>query len=202
MQGTEMTQSGALGPGVGSSRGTMPCMQSGELSRLEVEELRRAELTYGPVGSTRGGPQVSGYAHVQRTREIGVGRERFTEAATTLLGWDMQRRAGASIRTSSAGVVPDAVAVLRLGSRRLGISAPVRVVYVVDEPSRQGFAYGTLPGHPVSGEEAFVVELGDDGAVTFTVTAFSRPASRLARLGGPLGRAAQSLALSRYLRSL
>ena len=75
------------------------------------------------------------------------------------------------------------MAVLRLGRRRLAVSAPVRVVYVVDEPRRRGFAYGTLPGHPESGEEAFVVELQEDDEVTFTVTAFSRPASTLAARG-------------------
>jgi uncharacterized protein (UPF0548 family) len=30
---------------------------------------------------------------------------------------------------------------------------PCRVVYVVDEPRRAGFAYGTLPGHPEIGGE-------------------------------------------------
>jgi uncharacterized protein (UPF0548 family) len=47
---------------------------------------------------------------------------------------------------------------------------------VIDEENRRGFAYGTPPGHPEQGEEAFVVALREDGQVTFTVTAFSRPA--------------------------
>jgi uncharacterized protein (UPF0548 family) len=58
------------------------------------------------------------------------------------------------------------------------------VTYVLDEPRHKGFAYGTLPGHPERGEEAFALELHDDGAVTFTITAFSRPASLLAKAGG------------------
>ncbi|SIP67631.1 hypothetical protein BN9982_740001 [Mycobacterium tuberculosis] len=33
------------------------------------------------------------------------------------------------------------------------LRAPCRVVYVIDEPDVRGFGYGTLPGHPVSGEE-------------------------------------------------
>jgi uncharacterized protein (UPF0548 family) len=99
-------------------------------------------------------------------------------------------------------VVPEAVAVLRLGIGRLGVNAPVRVVYVVDEPDRQGFAYGTLPGHPESGEEAFMVELHDDDAVTFTITAFSRPSSLLTRIGGPVSHAIQSWVTTRYLRAI
>ena len=85
-----------------------------------------------------------------------------------------------------------AVAVLRLGVGRLGVDAGVRVAYLVAEPSRKGFAYGTLPGHPESGEEAFVVELHESGAVTFTITAFSRPDTLLARVGGPISRGIQS----------
>ena len=56
---------------------------------------------------------------------------------------------------------------------------PARVVYVVDEPLRKGFAYGTLPGHPESGEEAFIVEYRDDDSVWLTIRAFSRPSSWL-----------------------
>ncbi len=85
---------------------------------------------------------------------------------------------------------------------RLGLCAPVRVVDVVDEPTRRGFAYGTLPGHPESGEESFVVELGETGDVTLTITAVSRPASRLARLAGQVGRRVQSRITDRYLSAL
>jgi uncharacterized protein (UPF0548 family) len=59
------------------------------------------------------------------------------------------------------------------------VKAPVRVVYVVDEPRRKGFAYGTLPGHPESGEESFIVDQTDDGSVWLTIRAFSRPSTPL-----------------------
>jgi uncharacterized protein (UPF0548 family) len=36
------------------------------------------------------------------------------------------------------------------------VREPVRVVAVADLPDRRGFAYDTLPGHPVTGEEAFI----------------------------------------------
>ena len=91
---------------------------------------------------------------------------------------------------------------LRLGWRALGVSAPVRVVYVVDEGRRRGFAYGTLPGHPESGEEAFVVEHLEDDTVRFAITAFSRPATLLAKLGGPVSRLVQSRVTNRYLRAV
>lgn len=172
------------------------------LTHAEVRQLRRAELTYAEVGGTRGESLPEGYGHLRRSRQVGVGVDRFREAARVVLGWDMHRRAGLRVRASDDPVVAGAVGVVTAGAGVLSVAAPVRVVYVVDEPRCQGFAYGTLPGHPVTGEESFVVELCDDGAVTLTVTAFSRPATVLARLGGPLGRATQSWAVNRYLQAV
>ena len=180
----------------------MLIVQSRVLSTGEIKRLREAAFTYAEVGATRDGTQPSGSTSVRRTRTIGVGRERFEQASRILLGWDMHRRAGAGVRASDDHVVLGAVAVVRLGVGVAAINAPVRVVYVTDEPRRRGFAYGTLPGHPVSGEEAFILELGEDNTVTFTITAFSRPTTRLARMGGPVGRGAQSWVMSRYLRAV
>lgn len=62
--------------------------------------------------------------------------------------------------------------------RRFGplpMSMPVRVVYVLDEPRRKGFAFGTLVGHPVSGEAAFIVERHTDDSVHFCLRSFSGP---------------------------
>lgn len=91
---------------------------------------------------------------------------------------------------------------LGVGAGPISVRVPCRVVYVTDEPARRGFAYGTLPGHPESGEEAFVIDRRRDGTVTFTITAFSRPATLLARMAGPIGRAIQDHITARYLRSL
>jgi len=88
--------------------------------------------------------------------------------------------------------------------RTLGLSfrAPIRVVYLVNEPGRIGFAYGTLPGHPESGEESFVVEHLSDDSVWIVVRAFSRPSTWFYRLGSPVLRIMQARATRRYLRAL
>ena len=171
------------------------------LKGRELEDLQHRLLTYPEVGRTRGAAP-SGYHHLQRTLVLGAGRERFEQAASTLLAWEMHRRAGVWGRASSPLVDEGAVAVLRLGWRALGVEAPVRVVYVVDEDRRRGFAYGTLPGHPESGEESFVVEHLEDDTVRFAITAFSRPATLLAKLGGPVGRLVQSRVTNRYLHAV
>lgn len=177
-------------------------MTGGVLPSGEIEQLRKAEFTYSEVGFTRDGTMPNGYNVLRRSLELGSGTERFDQAVQVLLGWDMHRRVGLRVRTSDEQVVQGAVAVIRLGVGNLGVAAPVRVVYVIAGPSRAGFAYGTLPGHPECGEEAFVVELHDDGAVTFSITAFSRPSTLLARAGGPISRAIQSWVTNRYLRAV
>ena len=82
------------------------------------------------------------------------------------------------------------------------VTAPVRVVYVVDEVDRVGFAYGTMKGHPESGEEAFIVEKHDDDSVWLTIRAFSRASTWYYRLAWPILRAQQAKFTTRYLRVL
>lgn len=93
-------------------------------------------------------------------------------------------------------------AVLLLGWRALSFREPVRVVAVIDEPNRRGFAYGTLPGHPLSGEELFVVERRDDESVWLTIRSLSRPAAAGWWIALPLLRLAQAIFTSRYEHAL
>jgi uncharacterized protein (UPF0548 family) len=79
---------------------------------------------------------------------------------------------------------------------------PARVVYVIDEPDRKGFAYGTLPGHPERGEESFVVERRADESVWLVVRAFSRPANAFFWASYPALRLMQAIFTARYLRAL
>ena len=55
------------------------------------------------------------------------------------------------------------------------VKAPARVVYVIDEPDRKGFACGTRHGHPASGEELFLLTRDEDGSVVFTYRSVMRP---------------------------
>lgn len=165
-----------------------------QLGNAAMERLAAAPYTYPEVGATRG-ELPPGYRHVRRSRTVPVG---FEAAAEVLMTWQLPERSGITVAASAPRVEPDAVAQMRW----LGLRIPCRVVYVVSEPDRVGFAYGTLPGHPERGEERFVLERASDGAVTFSVTAFSRPATILGRALGPLGRRVQDLMTERYLASI
>lgn len=86
----------------------------------------------------------------------------------------------------------------------LHVVAACRIVRAVDEAARFGFAYGTLPMHPETGEEAFLVEWDEerDPSVRFSITAFSRPRERLAALAGPVSRRVQRRVTESYLEGV
>jgi uncharacterized protein (UPF0548 family) len=165
------------------------------------DRLAGAELTYREAGATAGN-LPAGYHQFTRSLPIGYGHELFVAAGDAVRQWQVQLGAGLQVSASSPAAVAGTVLLLGLGIGSLRLRAPCRVVYAVDEPRRRGFAYGTLAGHPESGEEAFIIEHHDDDSVRFRITAFSRPATRLAKIAGPLGAVVQRQVTAAYLRSL
>ena len=141
-----------------------------------------------------------GFNHLSHSATLS--RRDFDETARDLLEWRVHSRAGLQVQASDIPVRRDSVVLLRWGLGALSLRIPCRVLEVVEEPRRRGFTYGTLPGHPEAGEERFLLEHLDDGRILFTITAFSRPASALAKLGGPISRAAQTFMTQRYLHAL
>jgi uncharacterized protein (UPF0548 family) len=155
------------------------------------------ELTYSEVGATAHEPLPAGYHHVRASRSLGV--VDFHEAAEAIMSWQLQERSG--VRRVSGP--PRATVGADVTFRFLGQKVPCRVVDIVDEPDRRGYAYGTLRGHPETGEERFVVQRDPaTGEVTVIVTAFSNPALWRTRLAGPLNRLVQRTMTQRYLKAL
>ena len=177
----------------------------GRLTAREVDRLGAMPFSYAPVGATSGSTYPAGFHRLDVEVAVGRGEADFRRAAQTLMTWRMHAGAGLRVAAGSPRVHAGAVVLCRLGPLRI----PCRVVWVVDEPTRTGFAYGTLPGHPEAGEESFVVSLagGTDGSdergvVTLTVSAYSRPGLLVTRLAGPVGRWGQRRMLARYAGAL
>ena len=154
----------------------------------------REDLSYSEVAATGTAVLPPGYRHDLHHRRIGDSQV-FDRAATGLRHWAAHEGAGLHIFPHDQPVTLGAtiLTVISLGPAQM--IAPCRIVRVIDESDKFGFACGTLPGHPERGEEAFVVERRSDGTY-FTITVFSRPVDPLARLAGPIGRAVQ-LAIAR-----
>jgi uncharacterized protein (UPF0548 family) len=165
---------------------------------VKLSDLPALALTYTEVGATAG-PLPAGYHHVEKSAVIGRGRRRFEEAADAGMRWGMLRGAGLRVEATSEVAAVGAEVIVHLGPVR----APCRVVYVVDEPDRRGFAYGTLPGHAESGEERFMVRYDPaTDEVHAEVVAFSRHGTWWSRLGAPVTSVIQRVVTERYLHAL
>lgn len=176
----------------------MRVVRSSRLERWRAD-YESVELSYAEVGATRG-RMPHGYHHTHFRREIGKGEESFRRAANLLMTWRMQRGAGMGVAAEGPATEGQTVA-LGVGVP-FALLIPCRVVYVVDEPRRRGFGYGTLPGHPERGEEAFVVTMDDADKVWLEITAFSRPGLLVTVVLGYLNPVIQHVALRAYARSM
>jgi uncharacterized protein (UPF0548 family) len=178
---------------------------------MRLEDLAGLRFTYDEVGSTQYDETPEGYHRLEYRERIGAGDEVFQRAADALLTWRMHRAAGIPVTatatppqvgTDSLGRLGPGMLIRRLRTRtQLGLAVPCRVVWVVNEPDRIGFAYGTLEGHPEAGEESFLITRDPDG-IYFTVRAYSRGAAWYTRLAGPATRKAQHYAARRYTAAL
>jgi uncharacterized protein (UPF0548 family) len=181
---------------------------------MKLDELAGRRFNYDAVGTTRYDETPQGYHRLEYQARLGAGDEVYAQAGAALMSWRMHRAAGLPmtatdtpprIGTNSLGRMGAGILIGRLRTLSplgaAGLPVPCRVVWTVDEPDRIGFAYGTLEGHPASGEESFVVTRDPDG-VHITIRAYSRAARWYSRLGGPLTRQAQHFTATRYANAL
>ncbi len=147
-----------------------------------------AAFTYPQHGGTETGQFPPGYRVDHNRLLLGQGPTAWDRAVRALRAWAMFQLPWCRLYPPSPEVRQGAV--VAVAFRHFGFWSlnSARIVYVIDEPDRQAFAYGTLPGHSESGEERFQVERSADGAVHFDLLAFSRPRDPLARLAFPLAR--------------
>ncbi len=99
-------------------------------------------------------------------------------------------------------IAPGMTATLQKKRRFRTASTPVLVVYVVDEPDRIGFAYGTTADGPESGEESFILERREGDTVWLTIRSILGTAGGIRALGAPAQRRRRRELTRRELRAL
>jgi uncharacterized protein (UPF0548 family) len=149
-----------------------------------------APFSYREVGAT-GGDLPAGYDHAQVRFALGNGDGVFAAACDAIRSWRMfalgwVRLHGADRAPSPGHTVAPVAHVLGLWSVNVA-----RVVYVINEPSQFGFAYGTLAAHAERGEELFLVGREPDGSVWYEIKVFSRPQLWWSRMAKPIVAARQ-----------
>lgn len=140
-----------------------------------------ADFSYPEVGATRGAIPA-GYVVDRREIQLGTGRPAFDAACHALRNWKMFDLPWLQLEPPDVPIAEGSV--VAIVARTLGLWAvgACRIVFVVDEPRRFGFAYGTL-AHVERGEERFLIEWREDDTVWYSILAFSRPGSWLTWVG-------------------
>ena len=155
-----------------------------------ISSQRNLPFTYAEVGATNATPPA-GYNVDHNRIQLGAGEATFAGAVEALKHWQHFDLGWVTI--VPRGVVVETGAIVAVKARAFGtwsLSA-CRVVYVIDEARRFGFAYGTLPDHVECGEERFLIERLDDDSVWYDILAFSQPQHPLVKLSSPLARRLQ-----------
>jgi uncharacterized protein (UPF0548 family) len=146
-------------------------------------------------------PSDRRYRRSEVSAVVGRGDAVWERATRDVLRWRVKTASGFAVDSTDAVSPGDRV---RVTARLFGVSVvePVEVAAVVEHPDWIGFAYRTLPGHPVSGEEAFIVHR-HDGEVRLTIRSLTRAApGQPWRALYPVLRIAQRIARWRYRRAL
>ena len=155
-----------------------------------IAERRNLPFTYAEVGATNTTPPA-GYNVDHNRIQLGNSEATYKRAVEALKYWQQFDLGWVTI--VPRGVTVETGATVAVKARAFGtwsLSA-CRVVYVINEPRRFGFAYGTLPDHVERGEERFLIEWLPDDSVWYDILAFSRPQHPLVKLSSPLARRLQ-----------
>ena len=169
-------------------------------SAEHVEAYRQARLDSPPTALPADEPPP-GFRRDIFTRPIGSSAGDFERARHGLERWAAHRGSGVEVFPDTAALAPGSTVAIVTRQLGLWVLAACRVASVIDEPSRFGFVYATLPDHPECGYESFIVTFVD-GQVTFEIEAVSRPGILLVRLATPMTRVLQRRASEAYLAAL
>jgi uncharacterized protein (UPF0548 family) len=181
-------------------------------------------LNYAAIGATTSDVVLSfppeGFRSTQVRHRLGSGTHRFDQAGRALMTWGALRGAGvevggvqaeqaaASLRETgplfledgTPWITPGMTASLTVPDGGFPLDGPVKVVTVVDEPGRIGFAWGTCPGNGLQAEQLLLVEHEEDDSVWATIRTICRVEGLRGR--SPLLRRAQERLERRLVTAL
>ena len=158
--------------------------------RRILERQKASKFSYEGVGATRTLLPAGGEMHRGRFR-LGEGSQVFFKAREAVQQWRMFDVSWVRLCRENLPLEAGRTVAIMAGGFGVWMVNVCRVVYVIDEPRRYGFAYGTLADHAEAGEERFLVEWRDDNSVWYEVLAFSHEKHILAKLAYPIARRLQ-----------
>lgn len=172
-----------------------------------IEDFHNAALgesfSYSEIGATLSGAIPAEYQIDRNSIELGSGGDVFAAAKDAVRNWRMFDVGWIDLFDKLTPIEEGQTATLLISHLGFYSLNSARIVYTIDEPSRFGFAYGTLSCHGEIGEECFTVVLDDrTDSVSYEILAMSRPGHILARLGYPITRYLQRCFARDSLRAM
>ncbi|MCA1578122.1 MAG: DUF1990 domain-containing protein [Acidobacteria bacterium] len=156
-----------------------------------VSSQAKLPFSYAEAGATRSN-LPSGYTLDHNRIQLGRGMEIYQRAVEALKQWRQFELGWVTLVPHGVKVETGAVVAVKARTGGVWSLNACRVVYVIDEAERFGFAYGTLPDHIERGEERFLIERQpNDDSVWYDILAFSRPRHALVKAGFPYARMLQ-----------
>ena len=150
-----------------------------------------SEFSYKSVGLSMNGSPV-GFNVDHHRIYIGRGEGDFKNAKLAIRDWKMFDFPWLDLCWPETPIEKDRTVAIVVNHLGFWSMSAARIVYVIEEPTRYGFAYGTLREHVESGEERFTVEFDPKtGEVWYDLFAFSKPNHVLAQIGYPVSRMLQ-----------
>lgn len=156
-----------------------------------IDSTAGSDYSYPHVGASLDGG-APGYTTDHNRILIGKGTETFESAKRAIREWKMFDFPWVKLCWPDTPIEEGQTVAIVVKHFGLWSISAARIVYVVDEPCRFGFSYGTLVEHVETGEERFTVEIDPStGEVWYDLFAFSKPKHPLAKLGYPISRMLQ-----------
>lgn len=152
-----------------------------------LHQKRTTDLNYDEVEATRG-LFPNGYDHDRNRIWLGEGNVVWEKAKEAIREWKQFPSGWTKIHPVDTPIEKDETVAMLFRLFGLWWKNSTRIIYLIDEPKKFGFAYGTVKGHVERGEEIFCVEKDAEGKVYYKVEAFSRPDFWLTKLGYLLAR--------------
>lgn len=147
-----------------------------------------SEFSYLDVGATATEPPA-GFDVDHNRIVLGKGLADFERAKQAIREWKMFDLGWVNLVRSDTPIEIGRNVALIVRHFGFYSMSSARIVYVIDEPDRFGFAYGTLREHVETGEERFSVEFDPETEeVWYDILAFSQPKAFFAKLGYPISR--------------
>ena len=160
---------------------------SAETIRQFIESQSHLPFSYSQTGATQTQPPP-GFTVDHNQIRLGEAKQTFDRAVAALKGWRQFELGWVTVVPKSLPLEVGTTVAVQAKTCGVWSLSACRIVYVINDARRFGFAYGTLPDHVECGEERFTVEWRPDDSVWYDILAFSRPRHPLVKIALPLVR--------------